>query len=141
MSEPWLSAEEIAAHLGVTKDTVYVWIADKAMPAHKVGRLWKFQATEVDAWVRGWWGGESDGLRASSPSGGAPGGPTAIRIAPAPRDDPGRASTRLRRVTVTYQDGDGGLGQRLLYRTDEPSLSIEAPTSRWRSAPTRQSSA
>ncbi|HRD14556.1 MAG TPA: helicase-related protein, partial [Mycobacterium sp.] len=34
-------------------------------------------------------------------------------------------------VTVTYQDGDGGLGQRLLYRTDEPSLSIEAPTSRW----------
>ena len=34
-------------------------------------------------------------------------------------------------VTVTYQDGDGGLGQRLLYRADEPSLSIEAPTSRW----------
>ncbi|MGV7686351.1 helix-turn-helix domain-containing protein [Mycobacterium kansasii] len=52
-SEPWLSAEEIAAHLGVTKDTVYVWIADKAMPAHKIGRLWKFQASEVDSWVRG----------------------------------------------------------------------------------------
>ena len=52
MSEPWLSAEEIATHLGVTKDTVYVWIADKAMPAHKIGRLWKFQASEVDAWVR-----------------------------------------------------------------------------------------
>lgn len=30
MSEPWLSAEEIATHLGVTKDTVYAWIADKA---------------------------------------------------------------------------------------------------------------
>lgn len=52
MSEPWLSAEEIAAHLGVTKDTVYAWVADKAMPAHKVGRLWKFQATDVDHWVR-----------------------------------------------------------------------------------------
>ena len=52
MSEPWLSAEEIAAHLGVTKDTVYVWIAGKAMPAHKIGRLWKFQASEVDGWVR-----------------------------------------------------------------------------------------
>lgn len=51
-SEPWMSAEEIAAHLGVTKDTVYVWIADKAMPAHKIGRLWKFQASEVDSWVR-----------------------------------------------------------------------------------------
>lgn len=34
-------------------------------------------------------------------------------------------------VTITYQDGDGGLGQRLLYRADEPSLSIEAPTTRW----------
>lgn len=52
MSEPWWSADDIAAHLGVTKDTVYSWISDKAMPAHKVGRLWKFQASEVDEWVR-----------------------------------------------------------------------------------------
>ncbi len=52
MSEPWLSADDIAAHLGVTKETVYVWIADKGMPAHKVGRLWKFQTSEVDEWVR-----------------------------------------------------------------------------------------
>lgn len=52
MAEPWLSAEEIAAHLGITKDTVYDWIADKAMPAHRVGRLWKFQVSEIDEWVR-----------------------------------------------------------------------------------------
>lgn len=52
MSEPWLSAENIAIHLGVTKETVYSWIAEKSMPAHKVGRLWKFQASEVDTWVR-----------------------------------------------------------------------------------------
>lgn len=52
MSEPWLSADDIAGHLGVTKDTVYVWIADMRMPAHKLGRLWRFQASEVDAWVR-----------------------------------------------------------------------------------------
>lgn len=52
MAEPWLSADDIAAHLGVTKDTVYTWIAEKAMPAHKVGRLWKFQASEIDDWVR-----------------------------------------------------------------------------------------
>ena len=50
MTEPWLSADDIAAHLGVTKDTIYTWIADKGMPAHKIGRLWKFQATEVDDW-------------------------------------------------------------------------------------------
>ena len=53
MSEPWLSADDIAEHLGVTKDTIYAWISEKGMPAHKVGRLWKFQASEVDAWGRG----------------------------------------------------------------------------------------
>ena len=52
MSEQWLSADGIAAHVGVTKDTVYSWITDRAMPARKVGRLWKFQASEVDEWVR-----------------------------------------------------------------------------------------
>ena len=53
MSEPWLSADEVASHLGVSKDTVYSWIIHKQMPAHKVGRLWKFQVSEVDSWVRG----------------------------------------------------------------------------------------
>lgn len=52
MSERWLSADDIAGHLGVTKDTVYAWIAAKGMPAHKVGRLWRFQVSEVDEWVR-----------------------------------------------------------------------------------------
>ena len=52
MTEPWLSADEIASHLGVSKDTGYAWISTQNMPAHKVGRLWKFQASEVDEWVR-----------------------------------------------------------------------------------------
>ena len=52
MNERWLSVEEIATHLGVNPDTIYKWIERKKMPAHKVGRLWKFQATEVDAWIR-----------------------------------------------------------------------------------------
>lgn len=48
----WLSVDEIAAYLGIKRDTVYKWIADKRMPAHKVGRLWKFRKEEVDDWVR-----------------------------------------------------------------------------------------
>lgn len=52
MTEPWVSADVIAAHLGVTKDSIYTWIAKRGMPAHRVGRLWKFQVSEVDAWVR-----------------------------------------------------------------------------------------
>ncbi len=51
-TEHWLSVGQIAAHLGVNPDTIYKWITRKKMPAHKVGRLWKFMASEVDAWVR-----------------------------------------------------------------------------------------
>jgi excisionase family DNA binding protein len=52
MNEKWSSLEEIANHLGVSKDTIYLWISNKKMPGHKIGRLWKFKVSEVDAWVR-----------------------------------------------------------------------------------------
>ena len=52
MAERWLSVAEIADYLGVKRDTVYKWITRRGMPAHKVGRLWKFQRDEIDQWVR-----------------------------------------------------------------------------------------
>ncbi|MGA2451502.1 MAG: helix-turn-helix domain-containing protein [Polyangiaceae bacterium] len=52
MTEPWSSVDEVARHLGVAKDSIYRWIENKGLPAHKIGRLWKFKLTEVDAWVR-----------------------------------------------------------------------------------------
>lgn len=51
-TEPWVTAEQVAQHLGVVKDTVYRWRERKRLPAHKIGRLWKFQLSEVDEWVR-----------------------------------------------------------------------------------------
>lgn len=56
--ERWRSVDEIAVHLGVARDTVYRWIEHKALPAHRVGRLWKFKLADVDDWVRG--GGAAD---------------------------------------------------------------------------------
>ena len=53
MEERWLSVDQIATHLGIGRDTVYKWILRKGMPAHKVGKLWKFRISEVDAWVQG----------------------------------------------------------------------------------------
>lgn len=50
--EPWMSADEIAEHLGVTKHTIYGWVRENNLPGHKIGRLWKFKASEVDDWVR-----------------------------------------------------------------------------------------
>lgn len=52
-AEPWVSVDQIAEHLGVTRDSIYRWIDRKGLPAHRVGRLWKFQVSEVDDWVRG----------------------------------------------------------------------------------------
>jgi excisionase family DNA binding protein len=50
--ERWYSVEEIAAHLGVVKETVYRWIEGKGLPAHKIGKFWKFKVSEVDTWAR-----------------------------------------------------------------------------------------
>jgi len=47
----WLSVDEITVYLGVKRETIYKWLADKNMPAHKVGRLWKFRKQEVDNWI------------------------------------------------------------------------------------------
>ncbi|MGV8073343.1 MAG: helix-turn-helix domain-containing protein [Syntrophobacteraceae bacterium] len=52
MENRWLSVDEIAIYLGVSRDTVYRWIEKRSMPASKVGRFWKFKADEVDAWVK-----------------------------------------------------------------------------------------
>jgi excisionase family DNA binding protein len=58
MAEPWVSVEAVAAHLGVAKDSVYRWIDAKRMPAHKIGKLWKFKLSRVDEWVQDGGAGE-----------------------------------------------------------------------------------
>ena len=51
-AEPWVSVDEVARHLDVARDSVYRWIEARGLPAHKIGRLWKFRLSEVDEWVR-----------------------------------------------------------------------------------------
>lgn len=52
MAESWSSVENVAKHLGVAQDSIYRWIEARNLPAHKIGRLWKFKLSEVDDWVR-----------------------------------------------------------------------------------------
>jgi excisionase family DNA binding protein len=52
MDDRWLSVDEVAVYLGVSKETVYTWVTGKGMPGYKVGRFWKFKREDVDQWVR-----------------------------------------------------------------------------------------
>ena len=52
IDENWISLEEAAKHLGVTKDSIGNWIKKTYIPAHKIGKLWKFKKSELDEWVR-----------------------------------------------------------------------------------------
>lgn len=50
--EPWFLVEEVATHLRVSKETVYRWLEKGKIPAHRVGKQWRFKVSEVDEWVR-----------------------------------------------------------------------------------------
>ena len=64
MTGPWASVDEVAKHLGVAKDSIYRWIENRGLPAHKIGRLWKFKLSEVDDWVRR----QDDSVRVDAPA-------------------------------------------------------------------------
>ena len=51
-SEKWISLEEISNYIGVNKDTIRNWIKKTDIPAHKIGRQWKFKLYEIDEWVK-----------------------------------------------------------------------------------------
>ena len=50
--EDWIGIEAAASYLDVTKDTIRNWIKKTDIPAHKIGKLWKFKRVELDAWVK-----------------------------------------------------------------------------------------
>ncbi len=89
MTEPWASVDDVAAHLGVRKDSIYRWIEHRALPAQKIGKLWKLKLSEVDAWVR------TRGTREESPAGA---------LSPTRAKKPRRGSSPERSVLVIDDD-------------------------------------
>lgn len=51
IEDRYYSMPEIMKYLGISRDTGLRWIATKQMPAHKIGKNWKFKLSEIDEWV------------------------------------------------------------------------------------------
>ncbi len=48
----WLSMNDVCKYLHISRDTVMNWIKKEGMPAHRKGRLWRFDINEVDEWMK-----------------------------------------------------------------------------------------
>jgi len=53
ISDKWVSIEYASEYLDVSQDTIRNWIKkENGIPAHKIGRQWKFKLSELDEWIK-----------------------------------------------------------------------------------------
>ncbi len=46
-----LTLDEVAAYLKAGKRTIYRLVADKKIPAFKLGSTWRFRKRDIDRWI------------------------------------------------------------------------------------------
>lgn len=52
LDDNYISIDDAAEYLGIKTVTLRNWIKTKpGLPAHRVGKLWKFKCSELDLWV------------------------------------------------------------------------------------------
>lgn len=53
VNDNYISIEETVNYLGIKVVTLRTWIKTKSnLPAHKIGKQWKFKKAELDEWVK-----------------------------------------------------------------------------------------
>ncbi|MFC1674529.1 helix-turn-helix domain-containing protein [Candidatus Omnitrophota bacterium] len=50
--DAWMTLEEVAQYLKVSKDSIYRLAQKGEMPASKIGNLWRFKKEEIDEWMK-----------------------------------------------------------------------------------------
>ena len=50
-TEKWVNLEEIADHMGLSKDTIRNYIKKDQIPYYRIGKQYKFKISEIDAWI------------------------------------------------------------------------------------------
>ena len=48
----WISTKGLCDYLHISRDTAMNWIKKEGMPAHRKGRLWRFDLNEIDEWMK-----------------------------------------------------------------------------------------
>jgi PTS system nitrogen regulatory IIA component len=51
MTEELMSVRELSEYLRVNVSTLYIWSHRGKIPAMKVGNLWRYRRSEIDAWL------------------------------------------------------------------------------------------
>lgn len=50
--EPYLTIQDVCGYLKITNESLYAWIKSTDIPAHRVGKRWLFDKSELDAWIK-----------------------------------------------------------------------------------------
>jgi len=50
--DTWMTLEEVARYLKVSRDSIYRLAQKGEIPASKIGNLWRFKREEIDEWMR-----------------------------------------------------------------------------------------
>jgi excisionase family DNA binding protein len=52
MQEDLLTTEQVARYLSIDKFTVYRLVAQKKLPAFRVGNQWRFKKEMIEGWLK-----------------------------------------------------------------------------------------
>jgi excisionase family DNA binding protein len=53
IQQRYLSVRQAAVYMGLSEKALYAWVEKGRMPAHKLGRIWRFDRQELDDFIRG----------------------------------------------------------------------------------------
>lgn len=51
IEKKFLNADELAARLGISRNTIYWWVATRRIPHSKIGKLVRFNPDDVMSWL------------------------------------------------------------------------------------------
>ena len=51
MEKRFVGIKELAEYLGVKESTIYSWVHQRVIPYYKIGRLPRFDSSEIEEWI------------------------------------------------------------------------------------------